>query len=166
MYLNRSSEYTRVAIEDIRKLTRGLTTDTIKNLGLCEAIDRVSRDTMEINPVKITCLLESFIETSVSDKFKINLFRIVQEQLNNISKHAGAARIIISLLQDKKSISLSIADNGVGFETNKKSKGIGIDNIKSRAASYNGTAEFLSQPGEGCILRVIFPLSDRLRDKV
>jgi len=166
MYLNRSSEYTREAIEDIRKLTRGLTTDTIKNLGLCEAIDRVSRDTMEINPVKITCLLKSFIETSVSDKFKINLFRIVQEQLNNISKHAGAARIIISLLQDKKSISLSIADNGVGFETNKKSKGIGIDNIKSRAASYNGTAEFLSQPGEGCILRVIFPLSDRLRDKV
>jgi PAS domain S-box-containing protein len=160
MYLSRSSEYTLTAIEEMRKLTKGLTTDTIKNLGLCEAITDVGRDTMQVNPVKISYMLESFIESSVNDKFKLNIFRIVQEQLNNILKHAKATGITISLSQNKKSVMLAISDNGVGFDTSKKRKGIGIDNIKSRAASYNGTANFVSQPGQGCVLNVTFPVAD------
>ena len=165
MYLSRSSEYTLTAIEEIRKLTKGLTTDAIKNLGLCESIENVTRDTMEVNPVKISCALESFIEDSVNDKFKLNIFRIVQEELNNILKHAKATEVTISLSQNKKSIILSISDNGVGFDTGKKRKGIGIANIKSRAASYKGTADFVSQPGQGCVLTVTFPLIDGLVNK-
>ena len=157
MYLSRSSEYTLTAIEEIRKLTKGLTTDVIKNLGLCESIDNVTRDTMEVNPVKISCALESFIEHSVNDKFKLNVFRIVQEQLNNILKHANATNITISLLQDIKSIILSISDNGAGFDTTIKSKGIGVSNIISRAKLYDGSANFISQPGKGCSLIVSFP---------
>lgn len=57
---------------------------------------------------------------------------------------------------------LSISDNGVGFDTGKKSKGIGIDNIKNRAGAYNGTADFISQPGMGCELKVTFPVGDSL----
>jgi PAS domain S-box-containing protein len=162
MYLSRSSEYTITAIEEIRNLTKGLTTDIIKNLGLSEAIDNVVRDTMEVNPVKISCTLKSFIEHSVNDKFKLNVYRIMQEQLNNILKHAKATKVIISLAQNKKSIILTVSDNGVGFDTGKKRKGIGVDNIKSRAASYNGTADFVSQPGQGCVLTATFPVSDRL----
>lgn len=165
MYLSRSSEYTLTAIEEIRKLTRRLTTDTIKTLGLCEAIENITRDTMEVNPVKISCALESFKEDSVNDKFKLNVFRIVQEQLNNILKHANATKVTISLLQNKKNIMLTISDNGVGFDTAKKQKGIGIANIKSRAVSYNGMADFVSQPGQGCVLRVIFPVAGGLLNK-
>ena len=84
MYLSRSSEYTLAAIDEIRKLTEGLTTDIIQTLGLCNAIDNIARDTMEINPVKISFTTNRFVEKSVNDKFKLNLFRIVQEQLNNI----------------------------------------------------------------------------------
>jgi len=166
IYLLHSSEYTLMAIEEIRKLTKGLTTDTIKNLGLCEAIDNITRDTMEVNPIKISCTLESFIEDSVNDKFKLNVFRIVQEQLNNILKHAKATKVSISLSQNKKSIMLTISDNGVGFDTGQKRKGIGVVNIKSRAASYNGRADFVSQPGEGCVLTVTFPVTDALLNKI
>ena len=165
MYLNRSSEYTLTAIEEIRKLTKALTTDDIQNIGLCESIDNVTRDTMQINPVKISCAFESFIEDSVNDKFKLNIFRIVQEELNNILKHAKATEITISLSQTKKSIILSITDNGVGFDTSKIRKGIGLANIRSRAASYNGIADFVSQPGQGCVLTVTFPLIDGLLNK-
>ncbi|MBC7872430.1 MAG: PAS domain-containing protein [Ferruginibacter sp.] len=160
MYLSRSSEYTLTAIEEIRKITKGLTTDTIKELGLCEAIDNIVRDTMEVNPVKIAVLLESFKEDSVNDKFKLNLFRIVQEQINNIIKHAKATEVRLSVVQTKNSIVLSIYDNGVGFDTGKKQKGIGVANIKSRAAKYDGTADFISQPGQGCVLTVTLPLAD------
>jgi signal transduction histidine kinase len=162
MYLSRSSEYTLTAIEEIRKLSKELTANTIKNFGLCGAIENIVRDTMEVNPVKISCALESFIEYSVNNKFKHNVYRIVQEQLNNILKHAKATEVVISLSQNEKSIMLTISDNGVGFDTGKKRKGIGIDNIKSRATSYNGTADFVSQPGQGCVLTVTFPVTDKL----
>ncbi|MEP7143180.1 MAG: PAS domain-containing protein [Ferruginibacter sp.] len=165
MYLGRSSEYTLTAIEEIRKLTKGLTTDIIKNIGLAEAINNLTRDTMELNPVKISSTLEHFIERNVNDKFKQNIFRIVQEQLNNIVKHAKATKVTIGLSQNKTSITLIISDNGVGFDVAKKRKGIGIDNIKSRLASYGGTADFVSQPGQGCVLTAIFPITDALLKK-
>jgi PAS domain S-box-containing protein len=166
MYLSRSSEYTLSAIDEIRKLTKGLTTDTIKNLGLCEAIENIVRDTMEINPLTITANLEKFIEYSVHEKFKLNLFRIVQEQLNNILKHAQATKVNIVLSQNKKFVVLSISDNGVGFDIEKKRTGIGVDNIKSRAGSFNGSAAFVSQPGQGCLLTVTFPLAGPVLNRV
>jgi two-component system sensor histidine kinase UhpB len=165
MYLSRSSEYTLMAIEEIRKLSKRLTTDSIKNFGLCEAIDHICRDSMEVNPVKISFEKKSFIEHSVNDKFKLNIFRIVQEQLNNILKYAKSTESTISLSQNKTSIILSISDNGVGFDTYKQIKGIGIANIKSRAAAYNGTADIVSQPGMGCTLTVTFPVTDILLNK-
>lgn len=158
LYLNRSSEYTLTATEDIRKLTKGLTTDIIKNFGLAEAVENVIRDTIEVTTLKISFQSKGFIEKSVSDKFKLNVYRIVQEQLNNILKHAGATNVVIALLQNKKSLLLTISDNGVGFNTGQKRQGIGMDNILSRATSYNGIAEFISQPGQGCVLKVIFPV--------
>jgi len=158
MYFSRSSQCTLTAIEEIRKLTKVLTTDVIKNLGLCESIENIARDTMEVNKVKISFAPGSFRENSVNEKFKLNVFRIVQEGLNNILKHANATKVTISLTQNKKSIILSISDNGVGFDTTNKSKGIGVGNINNRAELYNGNANFISQPGEGCLLIVTFPV--------
>ena len=163
LYLSRSSEYTTTAVDEIRKLTKGLSTDIIKNLGLGDAIDNISRDTMEVNPIKISCSIASFKEDSVNEKFKLNVFRIVQEQLNNILKHAKATKVKIGLVQNKRSIRLTISDNGVGFDTGKKQKGIGIPNIKSRVTSFNGTVNFVSQPGQGCVVTVIFPFSDAVK---
>lgn len=158
MYLARSSEYTLTAIEEIRKLSKGLTTDIIKNLGLCAAIENTASDLMEVSDIKITCALVSFNEKGVDDKFKLNIFRIVQEQLNNILKHAKAKTINVRLFQNEKNIELIITDNGIGFDTAKKQHGIGIDNIKDRAIHYDGTAGFISEPGQGCTLTVQLPV--------
>jgi PAS domain S-box-containing protein len=159
MYLSRSSEYILTAIEEIRNLTRGITTETIIHLGLAEAIENMAADIMQVNPVKIECELQGFLENSIDKKFKLNIYRIVQEQLNNVLKHAKAKNIAIGLLQKSGLVVLSITDDGVGFDVNKKQNGIGVDNIKSRAAGYNGTAGFISQPGSGCVLSVVFPIT-------
>jgi PAS domain S-box-containing protein len=165
LYLSRSSEYTNDAIEEIRKLTKGLTTDIIKNHGLCEAIDNIIRVTMEVNPVKISYEMKSFKEGNINNKFKLTVYRIIQEQLNNILKHAKAVEVSIKLLQTKKSIVLTISDNGIGFNTAEKAKGIGIANINSRATFYNGTTDLVSRPGQGCLLTVTFPVSDKLLER-
>ena len=163
MYLKRSTEYTLSAIEAIRKLTKGLITDVIQDIGLCDAIENMSRDIMQTHPVKITCETEIDQISQIDAKFNLNIFRIVQEQLNNIIKHAKASIVKIKYFQDKGSIMLMISDNGIGFDTTKSNNGIGILNIKSRAKFYSGNANFQSQPGKGCRLTVTFPAKNALR---
>jgi PAS domain S-box-containing protein len=159
IYLIHSSEYTFTAIEVIRKLTKGLLTDTIKDFGLCEAIEDIVRDMMEACPVKIHCVLRPSLEKSMSDKFKMNAFRMVQEQLTNILKHAKAADINIMMSEVNGKFTLSIADNGIGFDNTGKSShtGIGMRNIVSRAEFYGGSARFITTPGNGCKLVITFP---------
>lgn len=161
IYLIHSSEYTFSAIEEIRKLTKGLITDTIKDFGLCVAIEHITRDTMEIYPVKIRCMLDHAAEKAMNDKFKLNIFRIFQEQLNNILKHANASNIHITLSTTGAGVAFSIADNGVGFDNRQKVKniGIGISNIISRVESYKGKADFITEPGKGCKLVITFPVT-------
>lgn len=159
MYLGRSSEYTLTAIEEIRKLTKGLSTDVIRNLGLEVAIENLCRDMMEVSALVIIRDTKSFREPGFNDIFKHNVFRIVQEQLTNIIKHARAQRVSVSLRQNKDSVLLLISDNGVGFKSEGLRKGMGQANITSRAAAYNGVVDIVSEPGKGCVLSVKFPIT-------
>jgi PAS domain S-box-containing protein len=165
MYLSRSSEYTLTAIEEIRKLSKGLITDVVINLGLCDAIKHMTADIMEVYPIKISCRMNKDIHLRMHAKFNLNIFRIVQEQLSNIIKHAKATIVSISLSQHQGNILVSISDNGEGFDVTKKTKGIGIKNIKSRAAFYQGIANFVSKIGKGCVLTVTFPVTESQLDK-
>jgi PAS domain S-box-containing protein len=164
-YLSQSSEYTLTAIEEIRKLCKGLITDVVINLGLCDAVKHLTSDIMEAYPIKISCRMDKDIHPRMHAKFNLNIFRIVQEQLNNIIKHAKASIVIIKLSRQKEKIVLCVSDNGTGFDINRKVKGIGIRNIKSRAAFYQGTAHFDSKKDKGCILNVIFPVTEPVLNK-
>jgi PAS domain S-box-containing protein len=163
IYLIHSSEYTFAAIEEIRKLTKGLVTDTIKDFGLCMALEQLIRDTVETNPVKIHATLNPSMEKTMNEKFKLNIFRIFQEQLNNIQRHANASDINITMSETKKAFTFSISDNGIGFNNTKKvrSTGIGISNIVSRVEYYRGKASFITAPGKGCKLTATFPITPR-----
>jgi two-component system sensor histidine kinase UhpB len=100
-----------------------------------------------------------FAEDIIPDNQKFSLFRIVQEQLNNIIKHSGAKNVSIKLFSKTDEFVLEIGDDGKGFDPACHRKGIGILNIKSRVELFNGKVEIISQPGHGCLLTVSFPLS-------
>jgi two-component system, NarL family, sensor histidine kinase UhpB len=165
MYLSRSSEYTLTAIDEIKKLTKRLTTHTINSIGLSDSINKIVHDIMEVSPLKIFCSMENFKEDRVNNHFKTDVFRIVQEELNNILAHANATNVTIGVVESNESIILYISDNGVGCNLTKKRKGIGMDNIKSRAMTYNGTAEFISETGKGSSLTVTFPMTEILLNR-
>jgi PAS domain S-box-containing protein len=156
--ITRSSEYTLTAIEEIRKIAKGLVNNAIKNVGLYVAITKMTQDLMHGHPIKIICKMDESLHTCTNEKFNLDVFRIVQEQLNNIIKHAKASRVKIVLSQNETEIKLSVADNGVGFDVTKNMDGIGIINIKSRAEFYKGSATFVSMPGKGCVLTARFPV--------
>ncbi|HET7898011.1 MAG TPA: ATP-binding protein, partial [Flavisolibacter sp.] len=94
------------------------------------------------------------------DNKKLALFRIIQEQLNNIIKYAKANTVSIILRLTHDNVLLQIKDNGIGFDMNRTKKGLGITNISNRADLLGGSALLTSSPGHGCELNVCLPHSN------
>jgi two-component system sensor histidine kinase UhpB len=97
-------------------------------------------------------------EQYLSAPLKETVYRIIQEQLSNIYKHAGAEMIDIFVGNDANAMSLVVWDNGVGFDLKQATKGIGLTNILNRVEACNGNVEIVSSPGQGCALKVKIPI--------
>jgi signal transduction histidine kinase len=145
-------------INDVRSMSRSLVPFTLKDLGLIESITELIDSFTRAKVVNIQFNCFGFDEALIPENQKLSMFRIVQEQLNNIVKHAGAKNIWISIRGKREEFVLEIRDDGKGFNSSNTKKGIGILNIKNRAELFNGKAEIVSQPGNGCVLTISFPL--------
>jgi two-component system sensor histidine kinase UhpB len=157
--LERSTELVSSAINEIRKISKSLITPGLREIGLIESIEDIIDDMkMAKYDMLIDLDLQNIAEDQIEDRRKLTLFRIVQEQLNNIVKHARATRVLIRLSVESAFIVLTIADNGVGFDVGRHRKGVGITNIISRTELFNGRVDIQSAPGEGCTLSVSVPM--------
>jgi signal transduction histidine kinase len=90
---------------------------------------------------------------------KLMLFRIIQEQVNNIVRHAHASQVVVKLQADAEQIILTISDNGVGFDLDHHKKGLGLTGIVNRAVLFNAKTSFDTAPGKGCTLMVVVPFA-------
>ncbi len=158
MCLNKSSGYLMIVIEAIRKISKVLTFPEKHLMGLSESINILLDDLKVLQPIKIEFIENGIDEKSLSEKLRLDILRIVQEQLNNILKHAKASFATINLTQQTSQIVLQIVDDGDGCEIQQESKGIGMMNIRSRADSHNGKVTIASKPGKGFELKVELPL--------
>lgn len=160
--LNQASSFIKNAIEEIRILSKALHTPLINELGLKESINNLAEEIMAVSELKIKVNCDDFEEGMLNENFKLTIYRIIQEQLTNILKHAKAANADIMLSNNDQFVLIEIKDNGIGFDINQKRQGIGIANIHSRAGMYNGTIRLDSKPLKGCTLYVRFPASEVL----
>lgn len=147
-------------INEIRLMSRSLLPHTLKDLGLVESIlelvDSVSRSQL----LKIEFCFAEFDEELVPENQQLTLFRIIQEQLNNISKHAGAHFVHVSLNTSEGQVSLEIYDDGKGFDFKTVRRGLGFTNIRNRAELFGGSMTLHASPGEGCTLQVTMPAGE------
>lgn len=91
---------------------------------------------------------------NIGSAIKMHLYRIIQETLNNINKHANATKITVELYIQKEKLYLEIADNGVGFNVDKAKKGIGLKNIYMRTKEINGRIDVVSEKNKGTKITV------------
>jgi len=98
----------------------------------------------------------------INDAVKINCYRMVQEALQNINKYAQAKLVTIHFSVNNSALRLKIKDNGIGFDSTKKSQGIGLKNITARTKKINGTFEISSTIGEGTLLNITIPLAESI----
>ena len=158
--LSKSHEYVVSAIEELRKLSHSLVTPTLEGKNLSNVLQNLVDDINSFNNLHIELDIDERINEVLKDKGKeLMLYRILQEQVNNILKYARASKVTISLSIDNGILHFVISDNGVGFDTNKEFGGIGLKNIRSRVDFYNGTTQIISAPKNGCRIEVSVPVS-------
>jgi PAS domain S-box-containing protein len=144
------------AIVEVRSLSHTLIAPTIDDKDLLDNIDVMLHAYRQASDFKIKTSFEAFDQTNVSSELKLAIYRIIQEQMNNILKHAKASKVDVYLESDEDNVTLSVKDNGIGMDVSKKSTGVGLLNIRTRASVFNGKVQFESAPNQGVELKVIF----------
>ncbi|PTX61429.1 histidine kinase [Kordia periserrulae] len=102
---------------------------------------------------------DRIVWTDIPGHIKINIYRIIQESIQNINKYAQAENVILDFKKNDNRIILTIKDDGVGFDQDKRSSGIGLKNMKSRVALLHGQFTINSIPGKGTSISVDVPMT-------
>ncbi|WP_118951148.1 sensor histidine kinase [Taibaiella helva] len=141
--ISQTKSLLNTAINDLRDISKTLNTDYVKEKDLAESIER------ELGMLRRTRKFEASMEVKGNPFFlaaerRLILYRIIQESLNNIVKHAGATQISVMLDYEPDALTITITDNGHGFDTALTPKGVGLLNINHRAAMINSTVTISS----------------------
>lgn len=155
--LKRSSEYLRQVITEIRTLSKSLVSPTLKDIGLIESINELKDAILKIKNIEIS-IHSDFSEDVLSHSQKLMVYRIAQEQLNNILKHSRAGHVDIKLKRAGDLIHLSIEDDGVGSDQKAIRFGLGLKNIRHRLELFNGNMKMHTSPQQGFRLEATFEL--------
>lgn len=147
--------------EEIRRLSQSLVPPTLGDIGLIESIQDVLGMLQRTHTFSTELIDCGFREDQLPDNMKLMFFRIIQEQVSNIIRHAAAKRIEVRLVSNEQKAELIVYDDGNGFDSAKLKKGLGLTNIANRAALFDGTVNIESAPGKGCRLTVTIPLNNK-----
>jgi two-component system, NarL family, sensor kinase len=148
------------AIHETRKLSHALVAPMVPQQQITAAIEELTKTLWLSGKMKLDLKFSGKKQlNNLDEKCKLTVYRIIQEQVNNIIKYARARNVQILLEASAAGILLNISDDGVGFDTHTKSAGIGFKNIASRIKLYAGHLTITSAPGEGCTLRIQIPLA-------
>jgi signal transduction histidine kinase len=155
--LHRSLKNLDMAINEIRKMSKSLVPPSMKEDGLVDSVNELVENMRVVNRFSIHFRCEKESLVNLGEAQQLALYRIVQEQVNNIIKHANASNVSIELTGKNGYVNLLIHDDGKGFNPGARSKGMGLSNIMSRIEVFDGKLELISSEGTGCTLKVKMP---------
>ncbi len=143
---------------DLRALLMNLRPPQMIQRGLSDALESLCSDWQRTNRVSVECTLVlqgKYIPIGIQDV----IYRITQEALSNITKHAHATSVIVSVLEGAYQLTVSITDDGVGFDMTKPTNGhFGLMSMRERARAVGGQMTIESDSGHGTTIKVILPI--------
>lgn len=159
------AETARQAIQQARRMAHNLRPGLVEELGFTKAVRANADKAAHAAGHSLTLTLED-VDGLLPPEFEVNLFRITQESLNNVLKHAGASEAKITLTESSASLRLIIEDNGRGFDPSQMEsvppdqRGFGLRQIAERTKMMGGRLDLQSRPGHGTRLMVEIPLQN------
>lgn len=160
--LDRALEFTNNTINESRTISHGLLSVTLENYGLEKAIEEVIDNINDSKKLRIA--FENYFPpyTGLPAELEVNIYRIVQESVNNMLKHSQATNGRILLIADSDSVQLIIMDNGVGvkgLQSDKLHEGAGLSNIRVRVEAFDGQYTLLNRTKGGLQIHIVFKRS-------
>ena len=148
-------------VAEARQISRELHPYQLEHLGLKRALELLLENVTQAGMVKFDWKFDE-PGKKFSNADATNLYRIVQESLNNILKHSRAQNVRLRLERDIHDLQLTIADDGCGFVPENQAPGMGLKNIAERVHMLGGTYKLDSAPGRGTRIEVIIPVADAI----
>jgi two-component system, NarL family, sensor kinase len=145
--------------KEVRAVSHNMMPNALLKAGLSSAvrefINQIDQKILKVN------LHSEGLNERLDSNTETVLYRVIQECVNNVIKHAAATQLDISLIRDEDGISVTVEDNGKGFDAgdSTKSSGLGLKNIQARVEYLKGTVDFDSSPGKGTLVAIHVPLA-------
>ncbi len=146
-------------LRTVRNMSLLLRPSMLDDLGLIPALKWQAREVSRQTCMDVTVSTD-LVSDDLPDEHKTCIYRVVQEALHNCARHSNATAVRINVLQEPQRLTLSIRDNGKGFDV-KHSKGLGLLGVEERAARLGGKYEIHSEPGSGTVLAIELPFTER-----
>jgi signal transduction histidine kinase len=141
------------SIAELRRVSHNMMPESLIKYGLKETLENYCESLNQ--PGKLNVKLQTYnLQQRMEQNTEIVIYRIIQELLNNVIKHADAKNVLIQLVREGNHFNLTVEDDGKGFDMNEVSRGAGLANIKARAEYLNGNADIISKKGEGTSVHV------------
>ena len=144
------------AIREVRNISHDLMPEVLESFGLKEAINQTCNNLHDRSGISVM-FDHVDLEPRYNQLVEVNLFRIAQELLSNIQKHASCKKVFVSLMDHGQSLNLTVEDDGVGFDMEAASNGIGLSNVISRVNSMNGQIDIESAENSGTLINIDVP---------
>lgn len=162
--LEEINQLVKEVIQEVRRVTFNLNPPVLSDYGLAAGLKTLVQEIDRMSHAEVRFVNESGFNQRMSSKVENNVFRIVQEALNNAVKYAESPRIELFLKHDDNQLRITVKDYGKGFERKATDAvspevGHGFLNMYERAAYINGTLEVQSQKGAGTIVKLFVPLT-------
>ncbi len=147
----RSMDMLDSSINELRRVAHNMMPESLIRFGLETSVRDICRDITDSGALNVNFQSIGLNELKTEQQVQIIIYRIVQELLNNVMKHAVAQNALVQLIYNDKKLHITVEDDGQGFDTSKLefSKGIGFSNLKSRVDYLGGTLEVISSFGKG-----------------
>lgn len=145
--------------DEIRKTAHNLMPEVLLKQSLPEAVRIYSNNVQEAGSLKIDFQSYGLFD-SLSQGYKLNIYRIIQELIKNVTVHAHADHVLVQLLQNENKLMVSVEDNGSGFDVHEVKGGMGLNNIRTRVSSLDGLFTLESKPGKGTTVIIEFETPD------
>jgi signal transduction histidine kinase len=155
----------QASVEEVRRISMALRPTTLDDLGLIATISWFSREFQSTYPHMEVDRLIEVEEFEVPNELKTNIFRIMQEAMNNAAKYSQASKITVALRQVMGDLQLLVGDNGVGFNLGEVRRsttggGFGLASMRERAELFGGSLILTSSPDEGTMVNARWALKD------
>lgn len=148
------------AVGEVRRIAHDLLITSLSRFGLKGALEDL-RNTLQV-PGKMDVDLSLYgLEERLEQRVEVAIFRVVQECIGNALKHAQASTLAVQLTRSRAMINIIVEDNGKGFDPAQVKEGMGMGNLRQRAAELGGVVRFDSKPERGTVVNIDIPLAEQ-----